>query len=647
MSFDWLLSRGHIGQLWLKNRVVMAPINTNLADAGMVSERLIAYLQARARGGVGLIIVEASTVEWPRGKAGTSPPRLDDWVNVPRLHELVDALHSDGAKVAIQLHHTGRQQSVFISEGEEPVAPSAVPCAATGGDMPRALGTDEVYDYVGRYVLAAQRAKCAGFDAVEIHGAHGYLVGQFLSPYSNRRDDEWGGDQHGRLRFATEIVKGVKAACGTDFPVMFRVSGDEYVPGGLSPDDTKDIAAALEVAGVDALHVSAGIYESDPSWFARIFPVGEMPEGCNVELAARIKSAVSVPVIAVGKLGDPLVADRVLSEGHADFVALGRPLLADPDWVRKAAAGRPEQIRPCLYCNECYGAISRFWPVRCQVNPALGREREAEAAMRPAPGPGHVVVVGGGPGGLEAARVAAARGHRVTLIERSHVLGGKLRPAAVPAFKKDFAELAGWLEREVIEAQVAIDLGTQGSADTVLALAPDAVILAPGAQRGLPPSLEASDPRVMTAEDALAGIRPVGDHVLVVGGGGVGCETGWHLAAAGKHVTIVEQLGTLAGDLNLVHHLYVLAKLRELGVRMIPEATVTAVAGGTVTVETGRRSEKVEADAIVVATGDSANNALERSLEGRVPTLEVVGDALGPAKVEDAIHGAFWAAVRV
>ena len=426
-----------IGELELKNRIVMAPINSHLGtELGAVGERLIDYYVERAKGGVSLIISDAMCIDWHVGKAGTSPLRIDEWKYVDGLHDLTEAVHHYGTKLAAQIHHAGRQNSVAVcTEGQELVAPSAIPCLPTGGEMPRALTIKEIEELVNKFVLAAQRAKAAEFDAVEIHGAHGYLITQFMSPHTNKRTDEYGGDFEGRMKFPLKIVEGIRAALGPDFPILFRMCADEYIEGGLTLEDSKHIAQRLEAAGVDALDITSGIYESPPAWHAWIYPIYDMAPGCRVYLAEAIKKVVDIPVIASGKIGDPALAEEVIKEGKADLVAMGRPLLADPELPNKAAKERLDDIRPCLYCDEgCVGGLSHLWHIGCQVNPALGREREyriksAERVKR-------VVIVGGGPAGMEAARVAAMRGHDVSLFEKEEQLGGQLIAASAPYFKQ-------------------------------------------------------------------------------------------------------------------------------------------------------------------------------------------------------------------
>ena len=481
-----LLEPIKIGKLELKNRMMMPALCSKYpTESGAVSDRMIDFYVERARGGASLIVIENTCIDWPVGKAGTNPIRADEWRYVHGLHDLAKAVQAHGTRIATQLHHTGRQNSTIAStDGEPLVAPSPIPCLPTGGEMPRELTIPEIDGIIGKYVMGASITKTAGFDAVEIHGAHGYLITQFMSPFTNKRTDEYGGDFEGRMRFPLRVVEGVRLAVGPDFPIIFRFSADEYIDGGLTLEDNKLIAQMLVDAGVDALSVSAGIYESTP-WYSRIFPTMAMPEGCNVHLAAEIKKVVKVPVIVAGKLGNPEFAAEVLSSGKADIIAFGRPLLADPDLPKKVSQGRLDEIRPCIYCNEaCAGNMSHFWRIECVVNPDLGREREYR--INPAQKSRRVLVVGGGPAGMEAARVAALRGHDVSLQEKEDKLGGQLVAASVPQFKRPIQGFAEYLENQVKRLGVNLQLGSEVSPESIRKMKPDVVILATGSSHTIP-----------------------------------------------------------------------------------------------------------------------------------------------------------------
>lgn len=559
-GFKKLFEQIQIGRMELKNRIVMPAMCSKFGtELGAVNQRLIDYYVERAKGGVGLIIIENTCVEWPRGKAGASPIRIDDWKYVSGLHDLAEIVHSYGAKIATQLHHTGRQNSTLCTEGVELIAPSPVPCLAMGGEMPRELTVEEIEQMIDKYVQGAHRTLSADFDAVELHGAHGYLISQFMSPLTNKREDEYGGDFEGRMRFPLEIIKRIKAIVGPDFPIIFRISGDEYIEGGLTIEDTKKIAKRLEEAGVHCISVSAGIYEADPSWFAKIYPPSAMPKGCYVPLAEALKSVVNIPIIVVGRLSDPLIAEQTLQEGKADLIAMGRGLLADPYIPLKIAENRLEDINPCLYCNQgCYGNLFKMWSIQCDVNPALGQERDFQ--IEPASEAKNIMVAGGGPAGMEAARVLALRGHKVTLYEKEGELGGQIRAGSVASFKEPLGDLLKYLRTQLSKLNVRVERNIGVDPKLISKVKPDVLVIATGGVPIIPDIPGVDGENVVLATDVLLGRKTVGDTIAVIGGGEVGVEVALHLAENGKKVYIVEKEFALLLELNTVNRLYLLWK---------------------------------------------------------------------------------------
>ncbi|MDN5347061.1 MAG: hypothetical protein PWP65_625 [Clostridia bacterium] len=422
-----LFEPGYIGRIKVRNRIVMPGIQTRGADAeGFITENLIDYYAERARGGAGLIIVQMSFA-WPEARLKRGIGLWDDKF-IPGLKKLAQAVQCYGARIAIQIGSRGTNQD----EGVEEVAPSAVR-ASCREDVPRELTQEEITSYIEAFAEAARRVREAGFDAVEINGAHGHLISQFLSPYTNRRTDEYGGSVVNRTRFACEIIKRIRAKVGPDFPILIRMNGDDFIEGGITIEDAIEQARLFEAAGVDALDVSGGCHET--SWY--VMPSYFFPQGHRVHLALPIKKAVNIPVITGGKINDPVFAEQILAEGKADFVAIGRAQVADPEWANKAREGRFKDIRRCIYCCNCL-----TWERRprlaergfsCTVNPAVLREREF--VIKRAPQPKKVMVVGGGLAGMEAARVLAERGHIVELYEKNDYLGGQWAIAAWPPTK--------------------------------------------------------------------------------------------------------------------------------------------------------------------------------------------------------------------
>jgi 2,4-dienoyl-CoA reductase-like NADH-dependent reductase (Old Yellow Enzyme family) len=436
-AYTHLLAPGRIGRLPLPNRVLMAPMEKNLADpAGGVTQRYVDYCEARAAGGVALILLESMFVD-PAGRNHRFQLGLHDDALIPGYRRLVDACHRRGARVGCELSFAGRETSAVVT-GRQPVAPSAVPCTVlTGGDVPRALAPGEIATLVDAFAEAASRAVAAGFDAIEIHGGHGYLIGQFLSPWSNRRDDAYGGDVERRLRFPLEVIAAVRRAVGETVPLLYRISADEKIEGGLTIDDACRVAPRLEAAGIDLIDVSAGVYES-AVWIVQ--PM-EVEPACLAPLARAIRNVVGIPVSVAGRLADPRVAERVLADGDADFVSVGRALHADPAWLAKARTGREDEISACVGCLTCSDLLGRNEPVLCLANTATARERTY--AIRPARRRERVVIVGAGPAGLEAARVLSARGHAVTVFERGDEPGGQLLWSRLVPGRAELAGLAG------------------------------------------------------------------------------------------------------------------------------------------------------------------------------------------------------------
>jgi 2,4-dienoyl-CoA reductase-like NADH-dependent reductase (Old Yellow Enzyme family)/thioredoxin reductase len=551
-----VFSAGRIGGVTLKNRILMAPMEKNLAlPTGAVTQRYVDYCKARAAGGAALILLESMYVH-PAGKNHRYQLGLHDDELVPGYLRLVEACHRHGALVGAELQFAGRETSSAVT-GTQPVAPSAVPCTAlTGGDVPRPLSIQEIRKLIVAFAAAARRAVAAGFDVIEIHGAHGYLVGQFLSPYANRRDDEYGGDFERRLRFPLEVIAAVREAVGPAVPLLYRLSADEHVDGGLTLAEVCRIAPRLEAAGIDLIDVSAGIYESAP-WIVQ--PM-EMVQGCLAPLAREIRRCVGIPVSVAGRITDAGVAEHILDSGDADFVTLGRALHADPEMPRKSAEGREDEICSCVGCLKCSDLLGQNEPVLCLANTQTGRERQY--AIRAVSRRQRVVVVGGGPAGLESARVLSLRGHVVTLLERGSEPGGQLLLSRRVPGREDLAGLGVYLAGAASRAGAEIRLGVEATVDNVLACEPDAVVVATGARLGVP-SVPGIDQSV--AVDAFTVLKRSAGNVrraLVIGGGMLGVGVAHVLAERGAEVTVVEPSQELASELGIRPRWQYVANLR-------------------------------------------------------------------------------------
>jgi len=622
-----------IRNLEIKNRVVMAPMVANYCTPeGAVTQRLIDYMVARAWGGVGLIETEASYVR-EDGKAFTNEMGIHKDDLVPGLRELTNLVHEGKAKIAMQIYHAGRQGSSKVS-GLPLVAPSPL-ADPSSGETPHELTLQEIHELEDAFVRAALRAKDAGFDAVDVHGAHGYLIAEFLSPFSNRRTDEYGGNLQGRARFAMEIVSKIRQAVGPDYPIIFRISGDEYVSGGLDLPQTQAISRLVQDAGADAISVSAGNYAS-PGMM--IVPPMELERAIFVPLAQAIKEVVSVPVIAVGRLHDPAIADQVIALGQADMVAEGRSLLTDPGWVEKAQRGEVDEIKPCISCNEaCINNLMQQMPISCLVNPGCGREREF--AIQPVKQPKNVVVVGGGPAGLEATRVLAERGHHVTLFEEDARLGGEFVVAGQAPRKEELSDALRWMIRQVMKSGADIRLGQRATADMVLSLKPEAVIVATGAKPKVPKVHGLKAQRAKVARDVLMGEAVPGQTVMVAGGGAVGLEAAELLSLMGKEITVVEMTSSVAADMTPDRRYWVLEELADHDVGLVTDATIQDVTDGGVRILHEGHEEVIGPyDDIVLALGYEPDAGLVKELQGRVPQVFNIGDSVQVRSAVEAIR---------
>jgi 2,4-dienoyl-CoA reductase (NADPH2) len=621
--------------LHLKNRIVMPPMGMGYANEdGTVSDRVIHYYLRRAQRGVGMIVIENCIVD-PE-VVGVGPElRIHDDRYIAGLSQLVRALKPYGPVVGLQLNHMGRQTTLGT-----PIAPSPIPISPKG-PVPRVLTPDDIRFVVREFVEGARRAREAGFDFVEIHGAHGYLVCEFMSPASNLRDDDYGGSLEGRLRFPLEIVFGIKERVGQDFPIQFRLSGCEYVPDGLTLEQTKEIARRLEQAGVSSISVSAGNWQTLHYIMAPMF----MPKGYLAEDAAAIKSAVNVPVITVGRLHDVELAESVLQQGKADLVAVGRGLIADPEWAEKVMQNRIEDIRPCISCNYCVDFVSRALEARCTVNAELGEEFAFE--VRPAWHRKRILVIGGGPAGLETARVAAERGHEVWLFEKENRLGGKLHVSAAAPSKSEINRFTDYLIRQIEKHHVHTELGVTLTRGELLALHPDVVVLATGSVPSIPPLPGAELPNVAIAEDVLLDRARVGHRVVIVGGGGTGCDVAEYLLKRGHQITILELLSHIGRGVEAITRRWMYYEFKKAGVRLLTRHRIARIEKGQAIYLDERGQEgAIPCDSVVLAMGYRPSDEMAFCLEEDFPIpVYRVGDCVRPGTILDAVaQGAHLAA---
>jgi 2,4-dienoyl-CoA reductase-like NADH-dependent reductase (Old Yellow Enzyme family)/thioredoxin reductase len=640
-----LLDPISIGSMQLKNRIVMPAMVTNFAsDTGAVTERLVTYHITRAKGSVALIIVEAACVESNLGRLVVNQLRVDSDKFLPGLAELTEAVHLHGAKIALQIHHAGRQTTLEATEGRIPVSASDVPFIDKYGSgtiivKPRPLTIEEISDLVEKFGDGARRAKAAGFDAVEVHGAHGYLIGQFLSPYTNRRNDAYGGSFEGRMRFALEVVQRVKEKVGPGYPISFRISADEFTEGGMTLELAKRISVELEKAGVSVIHVSGSTGDAAPPIVAPM----AVKRGYMVHLAEGVKAVVDVPVITVGRINDPELAEKILQEGKADLVAMGRGLIADPQLPLKTIEGRFNEIRKCIACNYgCEGRQNAGLRISCNINPEVGKEKEYTLIL--AEKTKKILIAGGGLAGMEAARIAALRGHQVTLYEKAHELGGQFILASKPPHKEELQNILEYYRVQMEKLKMAIELRKELVPKLVDEESPDAVIVATGAIPYIPDILGIENKCTSTAWDVLAGTTDVTDETVIIGGGEVGCETAEYLSQQGKRVTLVETLGDLALDMEPLNRYLLLQRLKEKEVRVLTRTSLKEILSDGVVVSNNSEECKLEAGSVVLALGAKSDNRLAQALKGKVKELYVIGDCVKPRKSFEAIREGSWVA---
>jgi 2,4-dienoyl-CoA reductase-like NADH-dependent reductase (Old Yellow Enzyme family)/thioredoxin reductase len=600
----------------------------------------------RAKGGVGLIITECADI---MQNARFRPNQIRIWDDsyIPSLKKLADAVHQFDCKIAVQLVHASTRVSEYNFSGTVSIAPSAIPYYVTGV-IPHEPSEGELEDIIDHFGQAASRVVKSGCDAVEVHGAHGYLLDQFCSPFNNKRNDRFGGSPGKRATVACEVVRRVRKYVGPDFPIIYRLQADDFIEGGggITLEESKIHARLIEDAGADILSVTGGNrmggydYNTAPNLH---------PRGHKLNLSEEIKSVVGIPIQTVGRIVNPRQAEKILEDGIADLIGMARALLADPEFPNKAREGRYREINECIGCNTCLDKDFKKRPyVSCALNPACGREREYKAKLKLARKPRRVLVVGGGPGGMSAAKVAAERGHRVWLYEKEDSLGGQLKVASVADGKYELAKIVPWYEYQFKKLGVLVELNRQVTRQMVEEIGPNVLIVATGA-RIVPPDVPGINrENVTTAIDVLAGKCEVGKRVVVIGGGLVGIETTVYLAEKGRKVTIVSSSPKIGLNMGLISRLAYWRKIPYLGIPIYTEARLFEVKENGVQVlikETlpgpewsGDELVFIPADTVVLARDWKPDRSLIEDLEDRTSTIYAVGDCVEPLKIIDAVH---------
>jgi len=697
-KYSHLLSPGRIGKLSLRNRIVLMAMGVSLAEEdGSVGDRLLAYHEEQAKGGAALIVSGACGVAWPVAAVQRNQLAISDDRFIPGLRRLCDAVHAHGARFAVQLHQGGLVAGYSLLSGhplwcpslpqpdptdqqiQDAFVESELRAAAAAPKLKFAfkeLTHEDIRLVVQQYAAVADRARRAGADGVEIHAGHGYLLSSFLSPRTNRRTDEYGGPLENRARLLLEVLQAVRASVGPDFAVWVKIDSQQFgAPDGIQLPFAVQTAKLVEAAGADAVVVSS--YHNVGR--LKLHSQSNIPHipGWNLPAAEEIKRAVSIPVITSGRV-EPELADQKIGAGAFDFIGMGRKLLADPHLPRKLAAGEPESVRPCIYCYTCVSAIYLGDSTRCAVNPETGfeyRRRERKAAA-----PKRYVVVGGGPGGMEAALRLDAQGHRVTLLERTGRLGGTLQIAALPYEPNE--RLLNWLRRQIAASNVEVRLDTPATPSLVAALKPDAVLVATGARRDMPPIPGADRPNVFSGDDlrrmltgqqgqgatklsltsriatragAALGLTanpgfvrsmtrrwmPLGKRIVIIGGELVGLELAEFLVERGRKVTVLEEASRMGYGLTLVRRMRVLAELQEHGVALFPSARNLRIEESLVRFVGADGDElTAPADQVIVAQGAGPNPTTAEELRAAGLTVHTLGDCNGVGYIEGAIRGA-------
>lgn len=605
-----LFSSGKIGNCEIKNRLAVTAMVTNYCDhKGFATERYIAYHEEKAKGGWGLIITEDYAInEHCMGYECIAGLYNDEQIASHR--ELTDRVHKYGTKIFAQIYHAGRQSSSAVNGGVQPVAPSAIPCPWCR-ELPREITRAEIRQVVKDFGSCARRVKEAGFDGIELHAGHGYLLAEFLSPYANKRTDEYGGCLDNRVRIIKEVMDEMRANVGDDFPIIIRFSADEDMPGGRDIAETRVLAKLFEEFGFDALHISGGVYGDYNKGIVSSMYVNH---AWVADYAAEVKKIVNIPVITVNRINDPRMADQLIEMGKCDFIGMGRGSLADPYLPNKAKAGNLCDIRYCIGCLQgCTGALYTGDAVTCLVNPSVGLEYKTNyARVNQAK---RIAVIGAGPAGLETAIHAARRGHDVTLYEAKEKTGGQFISAAYPPGKGEFTTFINWANRQLNAYGVKVLLNTRADVDTIKAGNYDEVVVASGGTPFVPPIKGIDLPHVVLAEDVLTGKTSAGNRCVIAGGGEVGCETAAHLGASQKGAVIVEMKPVLMEELDGVSKEYLTGILKRFHVSSYVNTKVLKIKEDMVVAETADGIKEIPCDCVVLAMGYKPNTSLADELE--------------------------------
>jgi 2,4-dienoyl-CoA reductase-like NADH-dependent reductase (Old Yellow Enzyme family)/thioredoxin reductase len=657
-QYDKVFSPFKIGNVEVKNRIEVPPILPSLATPdGFVTRELIEFYRSFARGGAGIVTVGDTPVDFDYAPGHFGMLNLGDDRVMGGLSSMAEAIKRYGAKISIELNHSGRLVSPRVLNGRSPIGPSPIPTRAEeilarveGRPKVQVTEMDQkmIDQVIDHFASASYRCMKAGFDMVMLHGGHGHLLGQFVSPSSNKRTDAYGGSLENRAKFVIELLSAIRKRIGNGLALEYRVSADEMIPEGMHEEETIEFLKMIQDK-IDLIHVSVGMI-GDPRCTTRIIRSTYSTHAFNVDRAEKIKKALRMPVTCVGSIMDLATADKIIAEGKADIVAIGRAHLSDPDIVKKTSRGELDGIRPCIRCNLCNERVAppNFLPIRCTVNPVIGREVEY-GTLRPAEKK-RVLIVGGGPAGMEAALVASSRGHQVTLYEKEKELGGALRFAAGPAFKADMRKYLDWRIRKIRQAPVEVKLSTEATAGSIKAAKPEVLIVAVGAEPLIPDIPGIHRPNVVWAGGTDLGKVKIGDTAVVVGAGLTGCETALHIAQHGSKVTVIDMINELeiAKDAASVSRMVLLSLLHEHGVEFKTEVKLEEITDtGVVVTDRQWNRFEIPADTVVLSMGLMARRETVKALQGLAQEVYVIGDCSSPRNLMAAIHDAFNVSVEI
>ncbi len=659
MEYRHLFEPIQVGPVTLKNRIVSAPTQcTNATTEGAPTREHVAYFAWKARGGAAAITVGESSVDRDYAVTHGGQLFIDNDSKIPWLTKLAEGIKQYGAVASLEICHGGGLTNPELIGGKDPIGPSPLP-HLPGGDRIREMSYEQMEQVKENFANAAFRLKRAGFDMCLVHAGHGWLLSSFLSPYLNLRKDRYGGSLENRARYPLEVLDAIRAKCGPEFGIELRVSGDELFPEGLHLPESIEFAKMAQEK-VDMIQVSAGMFNV-PWTAARMHPTIFHAQGCNVYLAEAIKQAVDIPVSCVGGITTPEMAEQILAEGKADVIAMGRALIADPELPKKVYFGKREEVRQCTRCLTCHGRVATFLPVLCAINPIIGRESEWMEFRREAPEKKKVLIIGGGPAGMQAALTASDRGHEVILAEKEGALGGNLHEAIKYPFKQELKPWFAWIQRELSKRPIDIRLGTEMTPELAKEIAPDAIFVAVGADPVMPAAWEGKTKQAGT-------IRPEDlegkENIVIIGGGMIGCETAYDLAEQGKHVTLIEAKPEVAADFNVITKIQMLEQLKHDNIRILTACTVVDISDAEVKVrrtdwqEGGCRPaeenapsdmgyEIIPADEVLCAIGYRPRSEQAKAYERIAPVFEVIGDCAKSGRIMEAVRDGFRAAIEL